>query len=145
MQPRGRENRRNGQARGVDPLAQMRPSDITAPIPVLHLSLPRVMKSPPAPGFVYWRDDVPVGAVKASMRDVADCTPLRETIAPLSGEPRLPALYAPDRLINSPASFAQSQTLAPRCLSTPLVDDRPERRSRGVRYVRVDKPGLTSR
>src|SRR5271168_3435484 len=97
------------------------PSDITAPIPVLHLTLdaqPEVL--PPAPGFsIYWRDDVPVGAVKAFNADVslADCTPLRENIAPLSGEP-LPASVIictrdrPDQLARCLLSL-KNQTLAP--------------------------------
>jgi GT2 family glycosyltransferase len=131
------------------------PSDISAPIPVLHLTLdaqPEV--PPPAPGFsVYWRDDVPMGAVKAFNADVsvADRTPLRETMAPLSGEP-LPASVIictrdrPDQLARCLLSF-QNQTLAPTeiiIVDNASVDDRTKSVAleAGVRYVREDKPGL---
>lgn len=131
------------------------PSDISAPIPVLHLTLDAQPEAPPpAPGFsVYWRDDVPVGAVKAFNADVsmADRTPLRETIAPLYGEP-LPASVIictrdrPDQLARCLLSL-KNQTLAPTeiiVVDNASVDDRTRSVAleAGVRYVREDKPGL---
>jgi GT2 family glycosyltransferase len=129
------------------------PSDINAPIPVLHLSLDaRPEIQPPAPGFsVYWRDDVPVGAVKAFNADVRDCTPLREVIAPLSGE-SLPASVIictrdrPEQLARCLISF-KNQTLTPTeviVVDNASVDDRTRSVAleAGVRYVREDEPGL---
>lgn len=131
------------------------PSDISAPIPVLHLSLnAKPELPPPTPGFfVYWRDDVPVGAVKAFSADVsvADCTPLRESVAPLSGEP-LPASVIictrdrPDQLARCLVSF-KNQTMAPTELivvDNASVEDRTRMVTleAGVRYIREDKPGL---
>jgi GT2 family glycosyltransferase len=129
------------------------PSDITAPIPVLHLSLAtRNEIVPSAPGFsVYWRDDVPVGAVKAFNADVRDCTLLREAIAPLSGDP-LPASVIictrdrPDQLARCLVSL-KTQTLVPTeviVVDNASVDDRTRSVAldAGVGYVREDKPGL---
>jgi glycosyltransferase involved in cell wall biosynthesis len=132
------------------------PCDISAPIPVLHLTLDAQPKAPPpAPGFsVYWRDDVPVGAVKAFNADVsaADCTPLRETIAPLSGQP-LPASVIictrdrPDQLARCLLSL-KDQTLAPTeiiVVDNASIDERTRSVAldAGVRYVREDKRGLS--
>ena len=134
------------------------PSDISAPIPVLHLSLDVQPEVPPsAPGFsVYWRDDFPVGVVKAfdSTVSVKDCPPLRkriETVPPLSVE-RLPAsviICTRDRaeeLARCLISF-KNQTVAPTeviVVDNASVEDqtRVVAIEAGVRYVREDKHGL---
>jgi GT2 family glycosyltransferase len=131
------------------------PSDISVPIPVLDLTLDAQTEALPlAPGFsIYWRDGVPVGAVKAFNADasVADCTPLRETMVPLSGEP-LPASVIictrdrPDQLARCLASF-EHQTVAPAeviVVDNASVDDqtRSVALEADVRYIREDRPGL---
>jgi GT2 family glycosyltransferase len=137
----------------------MRPlSDISAPIPVLHLSgdvQSEVL--PQAPGFsVYWQDDVPVGAVKAFNADglVRDYNLLSKRIAipaSLSGE-LLPASVIicsrdrPEQLARCLISF-DYQTVAPTeiiVVDNASLDDRTQRVAleAGVRYVREDKPGL---
>ena len=134
------------------------PSDITAPIPVLHLSLeaqPAV--APPVPGFtVYWRDDIPVRVVKAFSEDtfISDCARFDErTAAPVAplGE-RQPASVIictrdrPDQLARCLISF-EDQTVAPVeviVVDNASVDDRTRSVAieAGVRYIREDRPGL---
>jgi glycosyltransferase involved in cell wall biosynthesis len=127
-------------------------------MPVLHVSLdaqPEV--SPAAPGFtVYWRDDVPVGVVKAFNADIffSDCArsgkPAAALAAP-SGQ-RLPASVVictrdrPDQLARCLISF-KDQTLAPAeviVVDNASVDDRTRSFAleAGVHYIRENRPGL---
>src|SRR5258708_36931885 len=100
------------------------PSDISAPIPVLHVSLgaqPAV--APPVPGFtVYWRDDVPVRVVKAFSEDtfISDCARFDDgaaaPVAPLSERQPASVIICtrdrPDQLARCLISFGD-QVVAP--------------------------------
>jgi glycosyltransferase involved in cell wall biosynthesis len=140
-------------------LSEMRlPSDIRAPIPVLHLSLDAQWEiPPPAPGFsVYWRDDVPVGAVKAFNADtfISDCAqfgkPATVPAPPFGRGPPASVIICtrdrPDQLARCLVSF-KDQTVVPSeviVIDNASVDDRTRNVAlkAGVRYIREDRPGL---
>jgi GT2 family glycosyltransferase len=134
------------------------PSDIRAPIPVLHLSLDAQWEiPPPAPGFsVYWRDDVPVGAVKAFNADtfISDCAqfgkPATVPAPPFGRGPPASVIICtrdrPDQLARCLVSF-KDQTVVPSeviVIDNASVDDRTRNVAlkAGVRYIREDRPGL---